>query len=65
MAIRSKDIYKGKKKSRKVVRTIVIVALVLVVAAISLFFTLRQYAVYDENGNATIVLPFFQSSEAE
>lgn len=63
MAIKSKDIYKGREKSHKVGKTIVIVIVLLLVAAVSLFFGLRHYAVYDEHGNATIVLPFFQRAE--
>lgn len=64
MAIKPKDIYKGRKKTRKAGRTIAIVIVLLIVAAISLFFGLRHYAVYDESGNAKIVLPFFAPSES-
>lgn len=58
MAIRAKDIYQGRKKSRSHAGVIVAVILALIVGAILLFYGLREYAVYDENGNATIVLPW-------
>lgn len=65
MAIRAKDIYEGRKKSRGHVGVIITVILALVVAAILIFYGLREYAVYDENGNATIVLPWSQKAEDE
>ena len=65
MAIRAKDIYEGRKKSRGHDGVIITVILALVAAAILIFYGLREYAVYDENGNATIVLPWSQKAEAE
>lgn len=61
MAIRSKDIYKGHRKKRRTGKIIVWVCAIIIVLAVALFFILREFAVYDEYGNATIVIPFFQS----
>ncbi len=63
MAIRAKDIYQGRKKSRSRAGVIILIVLAVLIAAILLFYGLRQYAVYDENGNATIVLPFSHKEE--
>lgn len=58
MAIRPKDIYQGRKKSRWRAGVIIAIVLVLIVGTILLFYGLRQYAVYNENGEATIVFPW-------
>ncbi|NCB73356.1 MAG: hypothetical protein EOM51_01220 [Clostridia bacterium] len=58
MAIRAKDIYEGRKKSRFHLGVIITVLLALIVAAVLLFYGVRQYAVYDDSGNATIVWPW-------
>lgn len=58
MAIKPKDIYKGRQKSRRAAKSVIIAVLVLIVLMIALFFGLRKYAVYDESGNATIVWPW-------
>ncbi len=58
MAIKAKDIYEGRKKSRFHLGVIIVVLLGLIVAAVLLFYGVRQYAVYDESGNATIVWPW-------
>ncbi len=63
MAIKAKDVYRGRQKSHKTAWTIVIIAVVLLAAAIGLFYGLRHYVVYDGDGNATIVLPFSQQTE--
>ena len=63
MAIKSKDIYKGHKKKRQTGKIIAWVCALIVVLAAALFFILREFAVYDEYGNATIIIPFFQSVE--
>jgi len=60
MAIRAKDIYDGRKKSRFHVGVTITVILALIVVAILIFYGLRKCAVYDENGNATIVMPWSQ-----
>ncbi len=65
MAIRAKDIYDGRKKSRFHTGVIITVILFLIVAAILIFYGLRSYCVYDENGNATIVLPWSQKAATE
>ena len=65
MAIRAKDIYDGRKKSRGHVGLIIALILAVFVVAILIFYGLREYAVYDENGNATIVLPWSQKADAE
>lgn len=65
MAIKAKDIYDGRKKSRFRGGAIITVILALIVAAILIFYGLRQYAVYDENGNATLILPFSQKETSE
>ena len=65
MAIRARDIYEGRKKSRGHIGVIITVILVLLTIAVLIFYGLREYAVYDENGNATIVFPWSQKGEAE
>ncbi|MFB0920183.1 MAG: hypothetical protein QMB62_04785 [Oscillospiraceae bacterium] len=65
MAIRAKDIYQGRKKSRSRAGVAIIIVLAVLTAAILIFYGLRHYAVYDENGNATIVLPFFHKAQTE
>lgn len=58
MAIKSKDIYKGRKKSKArpwvIAGAIVAVLLIL----IGVFYGLRSLCVYDEAGNATIIWPW-------
>lgn len=63
MAIKAKDIYQGRKKSHSRAGVIITVILALIVAAVLLFYGLRHYAVYDEGGNATIVLPWFNKEQ--
>ncbi|MDR1131936.1 MAG: hypothetical protein LBL15_05915 [Oscillospiraceae bacterium] len=63
MTIRPRDIYQGRKKSRSRAGTVILAVLAVLIAAILLFYWLRQYAVYDENGNATLILPFSQNRE--
>ena len=65
MAIRAKDIYDGRKKSRFHFGITITVILAVIVAAILIFYWLRGYAVYDENGNATIVMPWSQKAATE
>ena len=62
MAIRAKDIYQGRKKSRFRFGIVIAVVLCVLVAAILIFYGLRSYCVYDENGNATLILPFSQKA---
>jgi hypothetical protein len=63
MAIRPKDIYRGGKKSRARAGAVILVILAVLTAAVLLFYWLRQYAVYDENGNATLIPPFSQKRD--
>lgn len=63
MAIKSKDIYKGQRKKHRAGKIIAWVCAILVILAFALFFILREFAVYDEYGNATIILPFSRSVE--
>lgn len=63
MAIKPKDIYRGRQKTHRTAKTITCLLLAVLVLAIALFLGLRQFAVYDEYGNATIVLPFSQTAE--
>ncbi len=65
MAIRSKDIYQENKKTHKLAKVITAVLLVLVVLAVAAFFWLRQYCVYDDQGNARLILPWSSSETAE
>ena len=65
MAIRAKDIYDGRKKSRFHLGITITVILAVVVAVVLVFYWLRGYAVYDENGNATIVMPWSQKVATE
>ena len=62
MAIRPRDVYRGRRKSRSLFTIIVTVFFALLITVVLLFFTLRNYVVYDEYGNATIVLPFQRES---
>ena len=64
MAIRAKDIYEGRKKSRFHLGVIITVLVVLITAAVLFFYGVRQYAVYDESGNATIVWPWAKDEAA-
>lgn len=63
MAIKPKDVYKGRRKSRKTGKIIVWTVVTLLVLTIALFFGLRHFAVYDEYGNATVILPFSSTAE--
>ncbi len=63
MAIRSRDIYEGRKKRRSRKKVIVYVALGLLAAVILLFYGLRSLCVYDDLGNARIVWPFSQEAK--
>ncbi|NLH01338.1 MAG: hypothetical protein GX488_05480 [Clostridiales bacterium] len=63
MAIKARDIYDGRKKSRFRLGIVILVIFALLVAAILVFYWLRSYAVYDENGNATLILPFSEKEE--
>lgn len=65
MAIRAKDIYQGRNKSHSRAGVIIAIVLALIAAALLLFYGLRHYAVYDESGNATIVLPWFHKEQAD
>ena len=65
MAIRAKDIYQGRKKSRSHISAVIAVILAALVLAVLLFYGLRSYCVYDENGNATLVLPFSKKAQTE
>lgn len=58
MAIRPKDIYEGTKKTHRVSKIITAVIILLIALAIGLFFGLRQYCVYDDEGNATLIMPW-------
>lgn len=62
MDIKPKDVYKGRRKTHRTAKIIIWAIVILLVLAIALFFLLRQFAVYDEYGNATIVLPFSDSA---
>ena len=62
MAIRSRDIYEGRKKKRSRKGIIAAVALAVLVGAVLLFYGLRSLCVYDEAGNARIVWPFSQEA---
>lgn len=62
MAVRPKDIYEGRKKSRTTAKMLICCALLLLALVVGLFFGLRRYCVYDENGDATLVLPFSQEA---
>jgi len=65
MAFKAKDIYQGRKKAHSRAGVIISVVLALIVAAVLLFYGLRHYAVYDESGNATIVLPWSHKEQTD
>lgn len=58
MAIKPKDVYKGRQKSHRTAKLITLTVVLLLALLIGMFFWLRQYAVYDKEGNATIVMPW-------
>lgn len=64
MAIKPKDIYKGRQKTHTVAKVVTAVVVALLVILTAAFFWLRQFAVYDEDGNATLISPFAQSGES-
>ena len=64
-AIRARDIYQGRKKARFRGGIAALAILGILLLAILVFYGLRSFAVYDEAGNARIVLPFSQKAEAE
>lgn len=63
--IRARDIYQGRKKARFRGGVAALIVLGVLLLAILLFYGLRSYAVYDEAGNAKIVLPFSQKAETD
>lgn len=63
MAIRAKDIYQGRKKRGGKLRRILLTVVLVFAVLIALFYALRACCVYDKDGNATIVLPFSDSTE--
>ncbi len=64
-AIRARDIYQGRKKTRFRGGIAAAIILGILLLAILVFYGLRSYAVYDEAGNARIVLPFSQKTETD
>ena len=58
MSIKPKDIYEGTKKTHRASKIITAVIIVTVALVIGLFFGLRQYCVYDDDGNATLIMPW-------
>lgn len=63
MAIRSRDIYEGRKKKRSGKGLIVSLVLGFLILAVLLFYGLRSLCVYDDLGNARIVWPFSQEAK--
>lgn len=63
MAIKSKDVYKGRKKSKARPWIIVGVIVLLLLIIIGVFYGLRSLCVYDEAGNATIIFPWEERPE--
>lgn len=63
MAIKPKDVFKGRQKTHRVAKIVTAAIVALVVLLVAVFFWLRQYAVYDEQGNATLISPFAQKAE--
>lgn len=65
MAIKSRDIYDGRKKRGFRFGVAAFIILAVLIAAILVFYWLRSCCVYDEDGNATLILPFSQKTEQE
>ncbi|NLV86916.1 MAG: hypothetical protein GX025_06840 [Clostridiales bacterium] len=63
MAVRSRDIYEGRKKRRSRKGLIVSVILAVFIVTALLFYGLRSLCVYDDVGNARIVWPFSQEAK--
>ena len=60
MATKGYNSYRGRMSGGKIVLIVLIVVLVGAVA----YLALQNYVVYDEAGNATIDLPFFQDRKS-
>lgn len=64
MAIKTRDIYKGRKKSKARPWIIAGIVLALLLILIGVFYGVRGLCVYDEAGNATIIWPWEERPEA-
>lgn len=64
MAIKAKDVYRGREKRGGRVRRVILIVLVVLAILTGVFYALRACCVYDKDGNATIVLPFSDGAES-
>ena len=64
MPYRPKDIYRGRRKFKVPLNIFLFVLALLLVGAVSLFYFLQQYAVYDDEG-AHLELPFGKEKEEQ
>lgn len=60
MPYKPKDIYRGRRKSHLPLTIFLFVLAGLLIGAVSLFYALQQYIVYDQSG-VTLQLPFMQT----
>ena len=63
VAIKPKDIYKGRQKTHRTAKITVACVVILLILVITAFFVIRSWAVFDEAGNATIVWPWERPPE--
>lgn len=61
MAIRPRDVYHGRRRGRTALTVIVCVLVVLLAAAIALFYGLKKYAVVGPDGVVRFDFPSLQS----
>lgn len=64
MAIKAKDIYRGRKKSNAGKWIIMEIVIAIILLVIGTFYLLRSFAVYDNEGNATIIFPWTDDEAA-
>ena len=64
MAIKPKDIYRGKRRYRTPIAVLVSIFLALLIGAIVLFYSLQKYLTYSQDG-VSLELPIFSTGAVE
>lgn len=60
MAIRPKDLYRGKRRYRTVILVVVGIVLLFVIGALAIFFSMQKYIVYGQDG-LSLEIPFLST----
>jgi hypothetical protein len=60
----NKDVYRGRRKHRTLVTVIVSIVALLIIAAVTLFYSLQKYIVYDKDG-LSLELPFLATQSPD